>query len=154
MQVIVVQKHKLTLTIQYLFWDTIFLGNTDEKWYLVGSDREHTAEWKCCRVIGHIYGKSSVKRSGFSHPTVAWEVSETCLWTVPPRDIPHTHIAIYRVTSELSALCVFVRWLIRQSECVCFAAVSSSPVTVCLGIFFYNECLPRVPLIEEIGRKN
>ena len=70
------------MTFQYLFWDTIFLGNTDGKWYLVGNDREHTAEWDCCGVIGRIYDKPTAKRSGFSHPSLLWEVSETCLWTL------------------------------------------------------------------------
>jgi hypothetical protein len=154
MQIIVKKKHNLTLTFQYLFWDTIFLGNPDGKWYLVGSDREHTAEWKCCRNIGHNYVKPSAKRCGFPHPPVAWEVSETSLWTVPPRDIPYTNIAINPFTSHLSVLWVSVRRFIWQSECACFAVLSSAPVTVCLGIFFSNESLSRIKLTEEIGREN
>lgn len=142
------------MTFQDLFWDTIFLGNAVGKWYLVGNDGEHTAEWKCCRVIGHIYDKPSAKRSGFPHPNVDWEVSETCLWTVPPRDIPYTNIAIYPFNSYLSDLWIFVKRFMRQSECACFAVVSSAPVTVCFGIFFSNESLPRIKSTEEIGRKN
>ena len=43
-----------------------------------------------------------------------------------------------------------MRRFTRQSECPCFAVVSSAPVTVCLGIFFSNERSPRIKLTEAI----